>query len=131
LAQFAHRVCHREEKDTALKLIIAIIPPEKLEAVEAVLNLPSLTLLSVSQVLGGGRERGSTRIYRGATFQVRRSKLRLEIVATDAAAAAAVTAVVAAAGGAEPDNQSQVFVMEMNTDPGERGNGHSPMTLAT
>jgi nitrogen regulatory protein P-II 2 len=50
-----------------MKLIIAIIRPEKLAAVQAALHEREACLISVSQVLGDGREPGRTGIYRGTT----------------------------------------------------------------
>ena len=53
-----------------MKLIIAIIRPAKLAAVQAALTEVKACLISVSQVLGGGREPGRTGIYRGVEFRV-------------------------------------------------------------
>src|SRR5262245_59874087 len=52
-------------KGGAMKLIIAIIGPEKLAAVEAALHEQEACLMSVSHVMGDGRESGRTTIYRG------------------------------------------------------------------
>ena len=66
-----------------MKLVIAIIQPEKLEAVEAALKEQKVSLTSVSQVLGDGGEPGYTETYRGRVVHVRRPKLRLEIAVHD------------------------------------------------
>jgi nitrogen regulatory protein PII len=76
-----------------MKLIIAIIGPEKLEVVEATLHEREACLMSVSQVLGDGREPDSTTIYRATEFRVRRPKLRLEAVVDDWLVEAAVEAI--------------------------------------
>ena len=76
-----------------MKLIIAIIRPENLEVVQAALHERKACLISVSQVLGDGREPGRTGIYRGTEFRVRRPKLRLEIAADDRGVEAAVEAI--------------------------------------
>ena len=54
-----------------MKLIVAIIRPEKLEAVQAALNERDVYLMTVSDVRGCGRQRGYTEVYRGTEFQVR------------------------------------------------------------
>ena len=49
-----------------MKLIIAIIQPHKLEAVKRELEAVDVNLMTVSNVLGQGRQKGVTEIYRGA-----------------------------------------------------------------
>ena len=49
-----------------MKLIIAIIQPHKLEAVKKELEAVDVNLMTVSNVLGQGRQKGLTEIYRGA-----------------------------------------------------------------
>ena len=49
-----------------MKLIIAIIQPHKLEAVKRELEAVNVNLMTVSNVLGQGRQKGVTEIYRGA-----------------------------------------------------------------
>ena len=49
-----------------MKLIIAIIQPHKLEAVKKELEAVDVYLMTVSNVLGQGRQKGLTEIYRGA-----------------------------------------------------------------
>ena len=65
-----------------MKLLVAIIQPEELQAVQAVLDASEACLMSVSQVVGG---RGSyvTEVYRGQEVRVPRPKLRLEITVHD------------------------------------------------
>jgi nitrogen regulatory protein PII len=67
-----------------MKLIIAIIQAEHLEAVESALNrLGTASLLSISQVFGSNREPGYGEIYRGTVVFRRRPRFRLEIYAQD------------------------------------------------
>ena len=66
-----------------MKLIIAMIRPENLAAVQAALTKQEMCLMSVSEVLGEGREPGCTGMYRGVEFRVQRPKLRLEIAVND------------------------------------------------
>jgi nitrogen regulatory protein P-II 2 len=49
-----------------MKLIIAIIQPHKLDAVKTELETVGVNLMTVSNVLGQGRQKGLTEIYRGA-----------------------------------------------------------------
>ena len=49
-----------------MKLIIAIIQPHKLDAVKTELEAVGVNLMTVSNVLGQGRQKGLTEIYRGA-----------------------------------------------------------------
>jgi nitrogen regulatory protein P-II 1 len=48
-----------------MKLIIAIIKPDRLEAVKEELYKGDVNLITVSEVLGHGRQMGVTEVYRG------------------------------------------------------------------
>ena len=48
-----------------MKLIMAVIQPDRLEAVKKELYKADVNLITVSQVLGHGRQMGITEIYRG------------------------------------------------------------------
>ena len=48
-----------------MKLIIAIIKPDRLEAVKQELYKVEVNLITVSEVLGHGRQMGITEVYRG------------------------------------------------------------------
>lgn len=67
-----------------MKYIIAMIQPDRLEAVERELFARDVNLMTVTQVLGCGRQKGITQIYRG----MRESgnllkKIKLEIAVND------------------------------------------------
>ena len=79
-----------------MKLIVAIVRPEKLRAVQAAIRASEASLISVSQVLDDGQDPGFTEIYRGREIQVPRPKLRLEIAVNDSYVDAAVGAIVRA-----------------------------------
>ncbi len=49
-----------------MKLVIAIIQPHKLEAVKRELEAVDVNLMTVTNVLGQGRQKGVTEFYRGA-----------------------------------------------------------------
>jgi len=81
-----------------MKLIIAIIQPHKLEAVKSELYKAEVNLLTVSEVLGHGRQKGVTEVYRG----VKESgnllrKIRLEIAVNDNFVEPAIKAILAGA----------------------------------
>jgi nitrogen regulatory protein P-II 1 len=48
-----------------MKVIIAIIKPDRLEAVKQELYKVDVNLITVSEVLGHGRQMGITEVYRG------------------------------------------------------------------
>jgi len=51
-----------------MKLIVAIIQPDRLEAVKAALAEAEVFRLTVMDVQGFGRQRGQTEVYRGHEF---------------------------------------------------------------
>jgi len=67
-----------------MKLIIAIIQPHRLECVKEELYKEQVNLITVSEVLGHGRQKGVTEVYRGMkeTGNLLR-KIRLEIAVND------------------------------------------------
>lgn len=67
-----------------MKLIIAIIQPDKLEEVKEELYKVEVNLITVSEVLGHGRQKGITEIYRGAKETGNLlHKVRLEIAVNE------------------------------------------------
>lgn len=67
-----------------MKLITAIVRPEKLEAVREGLEAYGVQGLTVSAASGYGRQRGYTEVYRGAEYNVDLlPKIRIEVLATD------------------------------------------------
>ena len=67
-----------------MKLIIAIIQPHRLDNVKEELYKAEVNLMTVSEILGHGRQKGVTEIYRGVkeTGNLLR-KLRLEIAVNE------------------------------------------------
>jgi nitrogen regulatory protein P-II 2 len=67
-----------------MRLIIAIIQPYRLEQVKEELYKEEVNLITVSEVLGHGRQKGITEVYRGfkETGNLMR-KIRLEIAVND------------------------------------------------
>src|SRR5476651_170233 len=111
-----------------MKLIVAIIRPEKLEEVQQALAARDVYLMTVSDVRGCGRQRGYTEVYRGAEVQIRLlPKLKLEIAVNEAFVEATVEAVVHAARTGDTGNvgDGKIFVLELSDcvriRTGERG----------
>jgi nitrogen regulatory protein P-II 2 len=99
-----------------MKYVVAIIRPEKLEAVQAALNECDVYLMTVSDVRGCGRQRGYTEVYRSAELQVRLlPKLKVEIAVNDAFVDATVEAIVHAArtGEAGQLGDGKIFVLSL------------------
>ena len=116
------------ERTRPLKLIVAIIRPEKLEEVQQALNQRDVYLMTVTDVRGCGRQRGYTEVYRGQEFRVRLlPKLKLEIAITDAFVEATVEAIVHAArmGDTGQIGDGKIFVLPLEDAvrirTGERG----------
>lgn len=49
-----------------MKYIVAIVQPHKMEEVKKALEEEKIHLMTVSHVLGQGRQKGRTQVYRGA-----------------------------------------------------------------
>lgn len=111
-----------------MKMIVAIIRPEKLEAVQHALHEREVYLMTVSDVRGCGRQRGHTEVYRGAEFHVRLlPKLKLEIAVSEPFVEATMEAIVHASrsGDTGQIGDGKIFVLPMDDcvriRTGERG----------
>ena len=111
-----------------MKMIVAIIRPEKLEAVQEALQQHDVYLMTVSDVRGCGRQRGYTEVYRGAEFRMRLlPKLKLEIAVNDAFVEATIEAIVHAARMGETGKvgDGKIFLLPLEDcvriRTGERG----------
>ena len=81
-----------------MKMIIAIIRPEKLEDVKVALSKRDVYLMTVSDVRGCGRQRGFKEQYRGSEGVIRLiSKVKVEIAVNDAFVEPTVNAIKTAA----------------------------------
>lgn len=70
-----------------MKLVTAIIQPQKLDDVRDTLSRLGVTGITVTEVKGFGRQQGHTEKYRSAEFVVDFvEKVKLEIVVADASA---------------------------------------------
>ena len=86
------------EGKQAMKLVMAIIKPFKLDEVRESLTALGVQGLTVSEVKGFGRQKGQTEIYRGAEYAVNfLPKVKIEIAVPDDLAEQVVEAVQKAA----------------------------------
>ncbi len=97
-----------------MKLIIAIIQPSRLEDVKHELYQAQVNLITVSEVLGHGRQKGVTEVYRGVkeTGNLLR-KIRLEIGVNDDFVESTVNAIIKGARSGEVGD-GKIFVLDMN-----------------
>jgi nitrogen regulatory protein PII len=100
-----------------MKLIIAVIRNEKLQAVETALHGYDVCLMSAGQVLADPREAGSIEIYRGRSVRVRPTKFRLELAVEDDLVEAAVSSIKRAAATGDHDAlaDGMIFVLPLDT----------------
>ena len=108
-----------------MKLIIAIIQPDKLDAVREELYKADVNLMTISEVLGHGRQKGITEVYRG-TVELGNllRKIRLEIAVNNAFVSVAVDAIKKGAWTGEIGD-GKIFVLPLEEciriRTGERG----------
>ena len=96
-----------------MKLIIAIIQPEKLEEVKEELYKQEVNLITVSEVLGHGRQKGITEVYRGAkeTGNLLK-KVRLEIAVNENFVESTIKAIIKGAKTGETGD-GKIFVLDL------------------
>ena len=108
-----------------MKLVIAIIQPHRLEEVKNELYRVEVNLITVSEVLGHGRQKGVTEVYRGTkeTGNLFR-KIRLEIAVNDNFLESTINAIVKGARTGETGD-GKIFVLSLEEcvriRTGERG----------
>ncbi len=96
-----------------MKLIIAIIQPHKLDDVLRELDLREIHLKTVSNVLGCGRQKGVTEVYRGVKEAgTLLKKVRLEIAVNEEFVQKTIDAIIK---GARSGNigDGKIFVLEL------------------
>ncbi len=96
-----------------MKLIIAYIRPEQLNAVKKSLFSKKIYGLSVTNCLGAGRQKGFTETYRGVVMEVNLlKKIRLEVGLADEKVNEGLDAITAGARtGSEGDGM--IFVVNV------------------
>jgi nitrogen regulatory protein P-II 2 len=97
-----------------MKLVIAIIQPHKLDDVKEELYKADVNLITVSEVLGHGRQKGIAEVYRGfkETGNLLR-KIRLEIAVNDNFVDATVKAITKGAYTGETGD-GKIFVLPLD-----------------
>ena len=81
-----------------MKLITAIIKPQKLDAVKEALVAQGITGMTVSEAKGFGRQLGLTEVYRGTQYKVDLiPKIRLEVLVSSKVVDKAIEIIVNAA----------------------------------
>jgi nitrogen regulatory protein P-II 2 len=109
-----------------MKYIIAIIQPHKLDEVKQALEDVNVNLMTVSNVLGRGRQKGLTEIYRG-TKEVGSllKKVKLEIAVNEEFVEPTVKAIIRGARSGEVGD-GKIFILDLpdaiRIRTGERGN---------
>ena len=109
-----------------MKLIIAIIQPHRLEQVKEQLYKAEVHLITVNEVLGHGRQKGITEVYRGfkETGNLLR-KVRLEIAVNDNFVEPTIKAIIKGAQTGEMGD-GKIFVLPLEQcvriRTGEKGN---------
>jgi nitrogen regulatory protein P-II 1 len=97
-----------------MKLVIAIIQPYKIDDVKEQLYKRGINLITVSEVLGHGRQMGVTEVYRGnrETGNLLR-KIRLEIAVNDDFVESCIDAIITGARTGEMGD-GKIFVLPMD-----------------
>lgn len=81
-----------------MKLVTAIINPQKVDDVRQALSGLSVTGLTVTDVRGFGRQKGHREVYRGAEYEVQfTAKVKIEVAVPTSLADRVVEALVEAA----------------------------------
>ncbi len=96
-----------------MRLVIAIIQPHKLEEVKEELYKQEVNLITVSEVLGHGRQKGVTEVYRGSkeTGNLLR-KIRLEIAVNESFLEPTIKAIIKGAKSGETGD-GKIFVLDL------------------
>jgi nitrogen regulatory protein P-II 2 len=96
-----------------MKLIIAIIKPDRLEAVKEELYKADINLMTVNEVLGHGRQMGVTEVYRGAREMGNLlRKIRLEIAVNETFVEKTINAIIKGAQTGEVGD-GKIFVLNL------------------
>lgn len=113
-----------------MKYIIAVIKPHKLEAVKAELEREEVHLMTVSDALGCGRQKGITEVYRGVkeVGNLLR-KVKIEIAVNDEFLDRTISAIsrgaISKGNGDGEIGDGKIFVFDMTEciriRTGERG----------
>jgi len=96
-----------------MKLVVAIINPHKLESVKKELYKRDVNLITVSEVIGHGRQLGITETYRGNKESGNMlRKTRLEIAVNDNFVQPTIDAIIAGAKTGEVGD-GKIFILPL------------------
>jgi nitrogen regulatory protein P-II 2 len=96
-----------------MKMIVAIIRPERLEAVQEALAKHEICLMTASDVRGCGRQRGFKENFRGSEGVIRLlSKVKLEIAVNDNFVQPAIKSIIEAAQSGKIGD-GKIFVLPL------------------
>jgi nitrogen regulatory protein P-II 1 len=96
-----------------MKLIIAIIKPERLDAVKKELYKAEVNLITVSEVLGHGRQMGITEVYRGVKEMGNLlRKIRLEIAVNESYVEPTINAILKGAQTGQIGD-GKIFILDL------------------
>jgi len=96
-----------------MKLIIAIIQPSKFIDVKDELYKAEVNLITVSEVLGHGRQKGFSEVYRGVKEMGNLlKKIRLEIAVNDNFVEPTIKAIIKGAKTGETGD-GKIFVLDL------------------
>lgn len=96
-----------------MKLVIAMVQPHKVADVKKALDDSQIHLMTVSNVLGSGRQKGYTESYRGAKYEVNLlKKVRFDIAVNDDYVEPAIAAISKAAR-TNTIGDGKIFVMPL------------------
>jgi nitrogen regulatory protein P-II 2 len=96
-----------------MKYIIAIIQPHRLDEVMKTLEDAQVPLMTVSNVLGRGRQKGVTEVYRGAKeVGSLLKKVKLEIAVNDGFLEQTIKAITAGARTGEVGD-GKIFILDL------------------
>jgi nitrogen regulatory protein P-II 2 len=96
-----------------MKYIIAVIQPHKLDEVMSALEEVDVNLMTVSNALGRGRQKGVTEIYRGAKeVGSLLKKVKLEIAVNEDFVEPTIQAIIKAAHTGEMGD-GKIFVLDL------------------
>ncbi|MDD2671647.1 MAG: P-II family nitrogen regulator [Syntrophales bacterium] len=97
-----------------MKYIVAIIQPDKVDEVKRALEEANVQLMTVSNVLGRGRQKGITEVYRGAKeMQDMLKKVKIEIAVNEDFVEPAITALMKGARTGEIGD-GKIFVLDLH-----------------
>jgi nitrogen regulatory protein P-II 1 len=98
-----------------MKLIKAIIKPERFEVVKKALEDKGLTGMTITEVQGRGEQKGITLEYRGKTMTVDMlPKIQIEIIVRDHEADDLITTIIGAAKTGKIGD-GKIFVLPVDT----------------